>query len=358
MAKDFFEISINRLPVIPNLENQKYTSEEYQKMATSLNDIQNYMDKGFKGKEILAMSDPNDPYSIGETYKQLYDPQSGNKVKLEFDSQGNVDYTNGRHRIEAARQLGINYIPAEVSSPDHKSLQNIKNDYSSDRNLSQFNPKQEQAELDRTFPENLIKDRQNSKQDNQNNTEIYPSTTMFEKSFSQPKKNNSEMKNAEQLRSDANPLATEPSIDKAAHKRVEQGKELGSGSNSNQNDSDSDNSALDSSPASSDWRKNSPDSARKLDALKNSSNEPSNQTNKDNLMNDYGQNQPSVDEPHTTDREKLPEGHIEGGLPGKTIPQDEYDKRQALLDRYCTEPSQTDVIDSPSDSTELNSSNY
>lgn len=88
---------------------------------------------------------------VAETYKHFYDPNRDDRVKLELDSDGNIDCTNGKHRCESAKEKNI-FVPAEVSCVDERQLADAEQKYGSGRNLSQFNPRAEQIELDQKQP--------------------------------------------------------------------------------------------------------------------------------------------------------------------------------------------------------------
>ncbi|MEB3231774.1 MAG: hypothetical protein VKJ64_12250 [Leptolyngbyaceae bacterium] len=150
MPNKFFEIAIDALDPPQDLEYKKYSEPEYGEMAQSLQQIQSLMDQGKSGQEILSTGDNNNLRGVSESYKQFYNPKSGDRVKVNFDENGQFhDYTNGRHRIEAARNLGLSHIPADVYSPTAEGLQKIENTHGSGRNLENFNPLQEQDDIDR-----------------------------------------------------------------------------------------------------------------------------------------------------------------------------------------------------------------
>jgi hypothetical protein len=147
MPNTFFEIDPNYINT-DHKGGDKYTPEEYSQMTDSLKDVQGLMDKGLSGKEILSQHSDRSPTGIAETYKQFYNPEHGSRVKVDVDADGNLSCVNGKHRCESAKEKDI-YVPAEVSCPDEKQLADIKEKYGSGRDLSQFNPRKEQNQLDR-----------------------------------------------------------------------------------------------------------------------------------------------------------------------------------------------------------------
>jgi hypothetical protein len=147
MPSTFFEIDPNYINT-DHKGGDKYTPEEYSRMTDSLKNVQGLMDTGLSGKDILSQYPDRSPTGIAETYKQFYNPEHGSRVKVDVDADGNLSCVNGKHRCESAKEKDI-YVPAEVSCPDEKQLADIKEKYSSGRDLSQFNPRAEQNELDR-----------------------------------------------------------------------------------------------------------------------------------------------------------------------------------------------------------------
>jgi hypothetical protein len=124
MPKKFFEITIDKLPRVEELEgkplkNEKRSQEEYLEYVGSLSRIQQQMDQGKTGRDILLTPD-NRAYGA---YESCYNPNSGDRIRIDFDHNGEVSgYSNGRHRIEAARKVGLQYIPAEIYAPNEDIL--------------------------------------------------------------------------------------------------------------------------------------------------------------------------------------------------------------------------------------------
>jgi hypothetical protein len=150
MPSKFFEISLDSLPKNEGLEYRKYTPEQYGEMANALGNTQNLMAEGRTGKEILASPDSENNFGTSNTYSHFYNPSSGDRVKVDFDGDGGFSgYTNGRHRVEAAREAGLTHIPTEVSCPSDDSLQAVENSYGNGRDLTQYDPVSERNEIDR-----------------------------------------------------------------------------------------------------------------------------------------------------------------------------------------------------------------
>jgi hypothetical protein len=147
MPSSFFEIDPNCINT-DHKGGDKYTPEEYSQMTDSLKDVQGLMDTGLSGKDILSQHSDHSPTGIAETYKQFYDSKHGSRVKVDINSDGNLSCNNGKHRCESAKEKNM-YVPAEVNCSDEQQLADIEKQYGSGRDLSQFNPRAEQNELDR-----------------------------------------------------------------------------------------------------------------------------------------------------------------------------------------------------------------
>jgi hypothetical protein len=187
MPKKFFEIAIDKLPSVEELEgkplNEKRPQEDYSQYIESLPRIQQQMDQGETGRDILLTSDAS-------TYESCYNPSSGNRIQIEFDQNGEVSaYPDGRHRIEAARQSGLHHIPAEINAPNREILNQLEVEYSSGRDLSQYNPREEFNELnleDSHIPSNQNIESFSQNQSSQNQDEI----SMERFNFNTPKNPN------------------------------------------------------------------------------------------------------------------------------------------------------------------------
>jgi hypothetical protein len=145
MAKAFFEID----PKYVNTDGKgadKYSPEEYSRMTDSLRDVQESMNKGMSGKEILSQSPDQSNFGNAATYSQLYNPESGNGVEVNVDSEGNLLCGNGKHRCDSAREKNL-FIPAQVICDNEQQLAEVKEKYGSSRELSGYHPVAEKEEL-------------------------------------------------------------------------------------------------------------------------------------------------------------------------------------------------------------------
>jgi hypothetical protein len=145
MCSAFFEIDPKYVST-----NAKDTGKEvdYSQITDSLRNVQESMDAGLKGKDILAQNPDRSVYGVAETYRQFYNPGQHNRVKIDVNADGSLSCDNGNHRCDSAREKGL-FIPAEVRCADEQQLADAKQKYGSGRDLRQFDPRAEQVELDR-----------------------------------------------------------------------------------------------------------------------------------------------------------------------------------------------------------------
>lgn len=75
-----------------------------------------------------AMRTSADPQQreIGNAYHHLFSPSGySDRIEAEYvDGQGLV-VQRGRHRVEEARELGIDYLPVHVRAENHRTLNTV-----------------------------------------------------------------------------------------------------------------------------------------------------------------------------------------------------------------------------------------
>lgn len=73
-------------------------------------------------KAELASADPQQR-EIGDTYYHLFSPSGYDyRIEAEYDDDRGLVVQRGRHRVEAARKLGVGYLPVHVRAPDQQTL--------------------------------------------------------------------------------------------------------------------------------------------------------------------------------------------------------------------------------------------
>ncbi|MFT4188846.1 MAG: ParB/RepB/Spo0J family partition protein [Aeromicrobium sp.] len=86
----------------------------YQRLRDGANDADFEMMRSHPDPRVRA---------IGESYHHLFSP-AGRDGRLEADwrADGNLTINRGHHRVEAARELGLSYLPVHVRAPDQTTL--------------------------------------------------------------------------------------------------------------------------------------------------------------------------------------------------------------------------------------------
>lgn len=75
-----------------------------------------------------AMRGSSDPQlkAVGDAYHHLFSPAGvDHRIEAELVDGKGLVVTRGRHRVEAAKQLVLPYVPVHVRTPDDRTLQAI-----------------------------------------------------------------------------------------------------------------------------------------------------------------------------------------------------------------------------------------
>jgi hypothetical protein len=79
-----------------------------------------------------AMRSSPDPQlrSVGDAYYHLFS-QAGidHRIEADYLTGSELVVTRGRHRVEAAKQLGLPYLPVHVRAPDDRTMDAIADRY-------------------------------------------------------------------------------------------------------------------------------------------------------------------------------------------------------------------------------------
>jgi hypothetical protein len=337
MTSDFFEVSLDRLPVKQLQQSSKYSKNDIQRMSNSLQEVQQLIDEGKTGEEILSYGDRSDNLGVANTYQKLYSQEGADRIKLALDSQGNLECINGNHRIQAAREQGLSHIPASVNADfegDSEALDKFKKEHKSGRDISRFNPKKEQQNLDNKHYSDKLLPLSST------NSETESTMRVDQPRYSQKK--------AEIVDLDDITSMKEPNIDTKIHETIERGKEKGAGPSS---DLSSDSTNFEDSAEGDDIRPiSSLDGDTQSDRIRQTD-QPGDFTPElmeaqavtDSLKGSYGQNQDIPETQLSSPAESIP---VSDATPSNG---DRYSyaetakstdpKIQDLKDRFGIEPS-------------------
>lgn len=106
----------------PKLEpwdrTKSYSKQELREGLNRLPEVQRRMAQGWGKPEFSNLWNSQDSYnrSLAKTYQGFY---GGDRIKLCRRKDGSLDVVNGTHRIDLAREMGLNELPAEVAYQDN-----------------------------------------------------------------------------------------------------------------------------------------------------------------------------------------------------------------------------------------------
>lgn len=95
--------------------SDKATPEQLSGYVRTVPEVYRHLSEGVTGEELLQWRQRNDALSqVGETYYHLFEP-AGRDGRIEAElTGGQLLVTRGRHRVEAARQEGVEVLPVHV----------------------------------------------------------------------------------------------------------------------------------------------------------------------------------------------------------------------------------------------------
>ena len=102
----------------------KATREQMRSYVGPVPEVYERLQRGATEADFAAMRQSADPKerAVGDTYHHLFSP-SGYDHRIEADYEnGQLVVQRGRHRVEAAREAGLDYLPVHVRAPDERTL--------------------------------------------------------------------------------------------------------------------------------------------------------------------------------------------------------------------------------------------
>lgn len=145
---DFFEVDLKKIPM-PDIDpswtsSKSYPREQIDQWISHLAEIQRRSRAaGWQQKDFEKLEQSTDPKEreLGKTYGKFYhhgnigSSMNHDFVKLEW-LKDHYEITNGQHRIWLAKQRGLPTMPAHVSAPERKTLEQLRMD--GERSASQM----------------------------------------------------------------------------------------------------------------------------------------------------------------------------------------------------------------------------
>lgn len=102
----------------------KATPEQLRAFVGPVPAVYEHLRRGATEADFAAMRQSSDPQkrAVGDTYHHLFSPE-GYDHRIEADYEhGQLVVQRGRHRVEAAREVGVPYLPVHVRAPDERIL--------------------------------------------------------------------------------------------------------------------------------------------------------------------------------------------------------------------------------------------
>jgi hypothetical protein len=107
----------------------KASQEDLRRYVASVPAVHDRLAAGFTEADFRAMrTSPltQEERAIGETYVHLYSPAGrDSRIEAEFRNGVGLVVTRGRHRYEAAKELGLPFLPVHVRAADQQTLDRI-----------------------------------------------------------------------------------------------------------------------------------------------------------------------------------------------------------------------------------------
>lgn len=123
----FLAIPVAALDIAEPIQpSPKATPEQLRAIMRNVPEIYNRLASGLTPTDFQRMGTSplnQREQEIAETYKHLYSTSNhAERLEAEFvDGQG-IIVTKGRHRVDAARQIGLPYVPVHLRARDQETL--------------------------------------------------------------------------------------------------------------------------------------------------------------------------------------------------------------------------------------------
>jgi len=131
--KKFFEVDMNHVQR-PNLDKnwqstKGYPRQDVEKWVKQLAEVQRLSsEKGLGYADFQKMRNSTDPNerALGATHHKFYDHDTsgeatnGDHVTLMWNGQSYEVSNNGRHRVQAAKNMSLGFMPAEVTGQEEQ----------------------------------------------------------------------------------------------------------------------------------------------------------------------------------------------------------------------------------------------
>lgn len=103
----------------------KATPEQMRSFMSQVPAVYNRLSAGASAEDFQRMRASGDPQTraVGDVYYHLFSPAGlDHRLEAELVEGKGLVVTRGRHRIEAAREIGLAYVPVHVRAADEQTL--------------------------------------------------------------------------------------------------------------------------------------------------------------------------------------------------------------------------------------------
>ena len=107
------------------MPSAKATPEQMRAYMAQVPTVYDKLGAGARADDFRQMRASRDPQTraVGDAYHHLFSPDGADhRLEAEVVEGKGLVVTRGRHRVEAARDIGLPYVPVHVRAPDDRTL--------------------------------------------------------------------------------------------------------------------------------------------------------------------------------------------------------------------------------------------
>lgn len=108
--------------------SEKATREQIRGYIRNVPAVYDRLRSGTTEADFEAMRTGADPQecAIGDAYYHLFSPRGyHHRIEADYTDGRGLVVQRGGHRLEAARELGVGYLPVHVRAPDQRTLDEV-----------------------------------------------------------------------------------------------------------------------------------------------------------------------------------------------------------------------------------------
>jgi len=121
----------------PLSPSPKASAEQLRTYMRNVPEVYQRLNSGYSAADFARMRESplnERERRIADTYRHLYaDTPGSERLEAEFVEGSGLSMTRGRHRLEAAREVGLTHLPVHVRAPDLQTLDRVTAELKSTR---------------------------------------------------------------------------------------------------------------------------------------------------------------------------------------------------------------------------------